>query len=227
MADAEARSPEIEKARLAGEQASRRVVLAKKERWPDVTVTAGIMPRWGNFETMWQAGVALNLPVWARQKQSHAIAESEARGEAARSDAETIRQLLRQRTDERRAALAALVESNHLYRTGLLAVSEATVASTLAQYQVGRVTFASVLEALASYLADRNGFLDSIAASQRIDIAEREISLDAPGGPTSGGGASAMRASSATVGSSQPSQGPGLQDGEGAGNGTSAPMSRM
>ena len=186
-AKAEAESPEIKKALLAEKQAGRRVELAKKERWPDVTVSAGVMPRGGDFVTMWQAGVAVNLPIWSAQKQSRAIAENRARGEAARNGAEAIRQLLRQRVYERLAALGALVETNHLYRSGLLIQSEATVSSTLAQYQVGRVTFASVLEALAGHLADVNGFLTSVAAAQQIAIAEREISLDVPGGSATGG----------------------------------------
>ncbi len=156
---AEAESPELKKALLAGEQAGRRVELAEKERWPDLTVSAGVMPRWGDFPTMWQAGVAFNLPIWGAQKQSRAVAENRARGEAARDGAEAIRQLLRQRIHERLAALGALVEANHLYRSGLLVQSDATVSSTLSQYQVGRVTFASVLEALSGYLADVNGFL--------------------------------------------------------------------
>jgi outer membrane protein TolC len=41
----EAESPELRKARLVGQQADRRVDLAKRERWPDLTVSAGVMPR--------------------------------------------------------------------------------------------------------------------------------------------------------------------------------------
>jgi outer membrane protein TolC len=207
---AEAESPELKKALLAGEQAGRRVELANKERWPDVTVSAGVMPRWGGFETMWLAGVAFNLPIWGAQKQARAMAENRARGEAARNGAEAIRQLLRQRIHERLAALGALVEANHLYRSGLLVQSEATVSSTLAQYQVGRVTFASVLEALAGYLGDVNGFFESVAAAQRIAIAERELSLDAPSGPATGGmGGPAMPGAGATPASSSSSRSAG------------------
>jgi outer membrane protein TolC len=222
---AEAESPELTKALLAGEQAGRRVDLANKERWPDVTVSAGVMPRWGGFETMWLAGVAFNLPIWGVQKQSRAVAENQARGEVAREGAEAIRQLLRQRIHERLAALGAVVEANHLYRSGLPVQSDATVASTLSQYQVGRVTFASVLEALAGYLADMNGFFDSVAAAQRIAIAEREISLDAPGGPAAGGmGGSAMPGAGATPVSSSSSRSAGQpQSADSAG----ASMSRM
>jgi outer membrane protein TolC len=218
-------SPELKKAMLAGEQADRRVALASKERWPDVTVNAGIMPRGGSFPMMWQAGVAINLPIWSAQKQSRVMAENRARGESARDGAEAIRQLLRQRVYERRAVLGSLLEANHLYRSGLLVQSEATVASTLAQYRVGRVTFASVLEALAGYLSDLNGFLDSVATTQKIAIAEQEISLEAPGSSAGGVGGPAMPGAGATSSSSSPS---GRAAGSSqAGDGGGASMSRM
>jgi outer membrane protein, heavy metal efflux system len=211
-------SPELKKATLSGEQADRRVALASRERWPDVTVNAGVMPRGGNFPMMWQAGVAINLPIWSAQKQARVMAENRARGESARDGAEAIRQLLRQRVHERLAVLGALVEANRLYRGGLLIQSEATVSSTLAQYRVGRVTFASVLEALAGYLSDLNGFLDSIATTQRIVIAEQEISLDAPGGSAGGIGGGAMPGAGATSAQSSSGRSTGSpQDGDSAG----------
>jgi hypothetical protein len=153
-----------------------------------VTVSAGVMPRGGGFETMWQAGVALNVPLWTAVKQAKVIVENQARGQAARSGADAVRQLVEERVRERIDVLRALVETNRLFRSGLLVQSEATVQSTLAQYQVGRVTFASVLEALSGYLADENGYLESVAAAQRIAIASRENSLD----PVASGGAAAM-----------------------------------
>ena len=222
---AEAESPELKKALLVGEQADRRVDLVSRERWPDLTVNAGIMPRGGNFPMMWQAGVAFNLPIWSVPKQAHAMAENRARGEAARSGADAIRQLLRQRVHERLEVLHALVEANQLYRSGLLVQSDATVSSTMAQYQVGRVAFASVLEALAGYLSDTNGFLDSIVAAQRIDIAEREIGLDAPGDTAAGGmGGSAMPGTGVTSARASSGRSTGSQqDGDSAG----ASMSRM
>jgi outer membrane protein, heavy metal efflux system len=223
----EGASPELTKAYLAGTEADRRVDLAKKERLPDVTVSAGLMPRWGNFETMWQAGVSLNLPVWSVRKQARVIAENQARGQAARSGGDATRQLLRQRVRERMEALRALVETNRLYRGGLLTQSAATVSSTLLQYQVGRVAFASVLEALAGYLGDVNGHLESIAAAQRIAIAEREVSLDAPGAPAGAGlGATSMPGTGATAGATtggvvRPATSPE------AGGAASSSMSRM
>jgi cobalt-zinc-cadmium efflux system outer membrane protein len=217
-------SPELKRAMLAGEQADRRVELASRERWPDVTVNAGIMPRGSSFPMMWQAGVAINLPIWSAQKQSRVMAENRARGESARNGAEAIRQLLRQRVYERLSVLGALLESNRLYRSGLLIQSEATVSSTLAQYQVGRVTFASVLEALAGYLTDLNGFLDSVATTQKIVIAEQEISLDAPGSSAGSLSGPAMPGAGATSSSSSSDRTAGSPQ---AGDGAGASMSRM
>jgi outer membrane protein TolC len=178
QADAEASSPELKKAQLATVWAERNVELARKERWPDVTVNAAVMPRWGQFDSMWQAGVSFGIPLWSGRKQGRGIAESEARVRAARSGSEVVRQQLRQRVAERAAALAAAIETNRLYRSGLLVQAEATVESTLVQYQVGRAGFASVLEALAGYYGDRDGFLQSVATAQRLAIAEREIRLE-------------------------------------------------
>jgi outer membrane protein TolC len=223
----EAASPELKKAQLSEAEAARRVELAKRERLPDITVSAGLMPRWGDFDTMWQAGVSLNLPVWSAHRQARVIAENQARGQAARSGAEAVRQLLALRVRERIEALRALVEANRLYRGGLLTQSEATVSSTLLQYQVGRVAFASVLEALAGYLGDVNGHLESIAAAERIAIAERELSLDPPGGSGSAGvGGAPMPGAGTTVpAAGGASQGPAAEPQ--TGGAASSSMSRM
>jgi len=131
------------------------------------------MPRWGTSTHVAGRRVLLHPDLGSR-KQARAVAENRIRGRAAKSGAEATRQLLRQRVTERLVLLEALVESNRLYRSGLLVLSEATVSSTIAQYQVGKVTFASVLEALNGYVADINAFYESIATTQRVAIAQRE-----------------------------------------------------
>jgi len=186
LADAEARSPELRQAQLSVQQAGKRVELASRERYPDLAVGAGVMYR-GSLDPMWTVSLSVGLPVWSGRKQGRALLESEARREAEEGGAEAVRQLLRLRTEERLALLDALRETNQLYRGGLLVQSEAAAESTLGQYRVGRVTFASVLEALNGLVADRAAFLDSIAQAQRLAIAQWELSLDAPAG-----GAAAM-----------------------------------
>lgn len=218
-ADAEARSPELAAARLGRQASERRLDLARRDRFPDFALSAGVMPR-GQLDPMWLVSLGITLPIYGRQ--SHAVEESLARERADAEGEEAVLQLLRLRVEERRALLASLLSVNQIYRGGLLVQSEATVASTTAQYRVGRVTFASVLEALAGYLADVDGFLQSIAEAQKIAVAEREVSLEALGGAAGalGGGAFPGAGSTGSPGGGAAGAGQPAEQG-------GAPMSRM
>ncbi|HSN92594.1 MAG TPA: TolC family protein [Anaeromyxobacteraceae bacterium] len=187
LADALARSPELALARLGASRAEKQVALARRERFPDLSVNAGVMPR-GDLEPMWQAGVSIGLPIWSGRKQSRAVAESEARAAGDQLAADAVEQILRLRVAERRLALQALAETVRLYREGLLVQSQATADSTLAQYRVGKVTFASVLDANAGLVGDEEGYLLALADAQRIAIASAEVTLE-PVGIAGAGGA--------------------------------------
>ena len=204
-------SPEVGAARLAVRRAERSVGVAEREYYPDLTVGAGVMWR-AELPPMWQVSLGGPLPVYASSKQSRAVAENQAWAAAARHDVTALEQLVALRTAERRAVFASLRQTIDLYEQGLLVQSRATTESTLAQYEVGRVSFASVLEATAGLIADQDGFLESIAAAHRVLIAEAERSLDAPplpsvGAPSmpSAGGSSGM---SGVSGSTQPAMPP-------------------
>jgi len=186
LEEAERRSPELQRARLEVARAGRQGDLARRDRWPDLALTAAIMPR-GGLEPMWSAGVSVTLPVFSSARQSRAVAESDARAAASASAEEAVRQVLRQRVQERLALQGSLVRTAALYREGLLVQTQAAAESTLAQYRAGRVTFASVLEALGGVVADEDGHLQAVAAAWRVAIAADEVSLE-PAGAAAGGG---------------------------------------
>src|SRR5574341_952489 len=164
------------------------------------------MPR-GGLDPMWQANVSFNVPLWAWRKQARAIEEGKARASAGSYGAAAVEQVLRQRVSERRSALEALLETVKLYRDGLLVQSQATAESTIAQYRVGRVTFASVLEANAGYVADQEGLLLALADAILIGIADRELSLSGSGslGAAGLGGGQVPGAGSVAAGAGGPS----------------------
>jgi outer membrane protein TolC len=120
--------------------------------------------------------------------------------------------VLRLRVQERQAALASLSDTAKVYQSGLLQQSEATIDSTLSQYAVGKVSLLSVLEANASYLNDVDGYLQTLADAQRVQIDAGEISLQStplssnPAMNTGGMGSSATSASSSNATESSPSQ---------------------
>jgi len=189
LVDAERRSPELLQARLQAQRADGQVALTRRERYPDLAVTAAIMPR-GGLDPMWQAGVSVSLPIFSGRKQSRAVAESEARAAGSGDAAETVLQVLRLRVQDRLTLLESLLESARIYQDGLLIQSQATADSTLSQYRVGRVTFASVLESIGGVIGDEDGYLGVVAAAPRVAIAAGEVSLL----PVSGASSEAMPA---------------------------------
>ncbi len=217
LADAEARSPELSQARIQAERSTQQVAVAQRDRYPDLALTAAIMPR-GGLDPMWSAGLSLTLPLFSGSKQSRVVAESQARAAAGQGAAEAVLQVLRLRVQDRLAQLANLLESATLYREGLIVQSQATADSTLGQYRVGRVTFASVLEAIAGVIGDEDGYLQTVAEARRVAIAAAEVSLEpagggggglssgaVPGTGSSGGASAAAGAASTAGGDSGPS----------------------
>jgi outer membrane protein, heavy metal efflux system len=203
-------SPELAAARLGATGSSRAIALAEKDYYPDLTVGTGIMLR-GDLPPMWLVTVAGPVPVFAGNRQSRSVAEGRASESAAQGEVNALDQLLRLRSRQRHTVFTALLQSIDLYERGLLIQSAATAESTLSQYTVGKVSFASVLEANAGYIADQEGHLQGIAAAHRILIAEVELSLDpslpsaalsGAAGAMPGAGASPMEASSPMGGSS-------------------------
>ncbi len=213
VADAERRSPDLAIASLTVDVADRRVDSARKDWLPDFAITAGVMPR-GQIEPMWTVQLGVTIPIFGGTKQSKAVDESLSRREAESQGESALRLQVRLRAEERRTLLAAITETLQLYRGGLLVQSDAAVRSTLSQYQVGKVSFPSVLEVLRGLVADEGGYLETLASAQRVAIADREVSLVPPavtgvaaaGASMPGAGAGGGGGRSAAAGSSAPQQ---------------------
>jgi cobalt-zinc-cadmium efflux system outer membrane protein len=206
VADAERRSPDLAIAGLAVQTADRRVESAKKDWFPDFAVTAGVMPR-GQIEPMWTVQLGITLPVWGATKQSKGVEESQSRREADLRGEESVRQVVKLRAQERRTLLAAALQTLEIYRGGILLQSDATVRSTMSQYQVGKVTFPSVLEVLRGLVVDEGGYLDAQAAAQKLAIADREVSLGPPDGAGGGGSGGSMPGAASVSTGGRPSGG--------------------
>lgn len=200
------RSPELAAARQGITRAQRSVELAEKSYYPDLTLGAGVMVR-GDLPPMWLVSVGGPIPAYAGQKQNHLVAEMRATATAAQRDVDILEQTLQQRSAERKVTFEALQQTVALYERGMLVQSAATSESTLSQYEVGKVTFATVLETNAGYIADQEGYLQAVAAAHRLLIAEEEVSLGTSG------------SAPATIGGSVP--GAGNLNLESAGQGTS------
>jgi outer membrane protein TolC len=192
-----AESPELAAARLGQVRGEHLVALADKGRDPDLTVSAGLMIR-GGLAPMWLVTVGGPLPLFAGRKQDHAVRESRALVTAAAAEAAALTQRLRLRTAERATIFAAQREVVEAYDQGLLVLAQATADSTVTAYAAGKASFAAVLEANAGLVADREAYLEGIAAAYGVLIDDAELTLapSAAVGVTGGGGRMASGAGS-------------------------------
>lgn len=191
-AEALARSPELAAARLGVTQGERAIALARTATLPDPTISIGVMPRPTHLPPMWTASVSVPLPLFGTSKQRHGVAEAEARRTSTLRQGEALAQALRLRAAQRRTALAYALQSIALYHEGLLVQSNATVDSTLTQYEVGKATLAAVLDASAGLIADQDGYLLAIAQAHLLEIDRLEVGLAAVAAPLLGGGGRGM-----------------------------------
>jgi outer membrane protein TolC len=171
------RSPELKSAGLGLERDRLAVALANKEFKPDLSVQAGYMNR-GGLDPMWQAGVGVSLPV-SRKKRQGAVAEAEARLRESERRTQSLGLQLRFRTEERLAQLRSAERIADLYGNGIIPQDQMSVQAAIANYQVGRVPFIAVLEALSTLYGDRTTYLRLLASHEKVRASLEEASLEA------------------------------------------------
>ncbi len=190
------RSPELAAARQSIESGRIATELAKKNFYPDFSVSAGSMYRRG-FEMgpMWQVGVAVSLPVWVDRRQQNQLAAARADVTARTADRDTIAQQLELRTRERLAQLDAAQRTVALYTDKIIPLDELSLESALASYTSGKVPFITVLEALDALYSDGTILLQRTAEAAKWRVAIDEASLE----PTPLTGATTMPSSARTT----------------------------
>jgi outer membrane protein TolC len=177
IADALRTSPELLAARAGLERVAAEKDLAGRLAFPDLTVGAGVMVR-GALDPMWTVTVAVPVPVFSGQKQTHALTEAAALGEAATHELDGLAQRLTLETTQRLEAWRTLKDLWTTSEDEVLPQANASAQSTLGQYRAGRAPFSAVLEANATSLAEEDSALLELADAWKLAIATAEVSLD-------------------------------------------------
>lgn len=173
-----ANSPMVEEhvARIAAQRA--RVALARKAHLPDVSVSLDYAQRQG-FHDMVSATISVPIPLQKGRKQDAEVAEAVADLTALEAEHHQLVNTLnadvaRQVSDLERARTALA-----LAKRAILPQAQATLASSTASYQVGRLDFAAVMDAQASvfntettYYQSLTDFATSLAELERTVGAE-------------------------------------------------------
>ena len=152
--------------------------LARKDYYPDFDLRFSYGQR-DNFQDMRREDlisftVAINLPVWGRNKREPRVAEAESmRSQAAamyQARLNEVDAMLRQQV----AAAGQALRSARLYEGSLLPQARLTADASLSAYRVGRVDFFSLLDSRMTVFNAEIGHAASIVAYNKA-LAEIEF----------------------------------------------------
>ena len=146
------RSPEIKAKDKIIAATEAKVSLAKKDYIPDFTITGGYFARGNDFQDMWSLGAAINIPIFYRTKQRHAVNEANALLAEARSEKESTRLTIASAIKDNFAMLKATDKLMSLYRDGLIPKSRQDVELSLSGYMTGTVDALTVITRLKSVI---------------------------------------------------------------------------
>ncbi|MHB9072895.1 MAG: TolC family protein [Desulfobaccales bacterium] len=161
LAQAEAR-PQLQALKALVAKQQKAVDLAKKEYFPDATVSLGYAFR----ETlgppvnlkqadMFSGGVMFNLPVWQGSKIKPKIREEQQRQTAAKEAVQNTWNQVAAAIKDRYAKLMRLAQQITLYNQGIIPQARQAAEASLASYQVGSLGFTQLYQnQIAAYNAE-------------------------------------------------------------------------
>jgi outer membrane protein, heavy metal efflux system len=170
------------------------VETAKKDYYPDLTVSAQYMER-DRLDTgvepsdLVTAVVSVNLPVWRKSKLGPAVLEAS----LLKDEAERERDA---KVNEIKARVQSLVEQVDkdesqikLYREVVIPQAGEDINAGLAGYEVGKVQYIDLLDSIRTFLDYQTGYYNRIARREKA-IAELEAvtGKELEAGPSGGGG---------------------------------------
>ena len=167
------RSPLIHEhvARIAAQHA--RVELAQKAHLPDVSFSLSYGQRQG-FTDMVSAIVSIPIPLQKGRKQDSEVAEAVAKLAALEAEHHQMVNSLNAEVAKQVSELERARTQLALSKRAILPQVQATLASTMASYQVGRLDFSAVMDAQASvfnaetaYYRSLTDFAKSLAELER------------------------------------------------------------
>ena len=131
-------------------------------------------------EDFWSASAAINLP-WIRRSQrvDQEVVGAQAQRLAAASSLEALRNEITARTDEVLVEIARDDEQLSLLETGLLPQAEGALASSLAAYATGQVSFLTLIDNQMNLYQLQLQWLDLIADHER-NLADLEYLVGEP-----------------------------------------------
>jgi len=146
------RSPEIRAREKMAAGAEAKVSMARREFFPDVTLTAGVDKRGGDYTDMYKLLASVNLPLFYKSKQEPAVQEALASQQETRQDLEGARLMVASGIRENLAMASSAKRTMDLYRNALIPRGNQDFEAALSIYSTGRGDALTVITRLKSLL---------------------------------------------------------------------------
>ncbi len=145
-------SPEIRSRRKMIEAAEAKVMMAKKEYYPDFTLGASYYPRTKGLMDMWSLTATVNIPIFYKVKQEPAVGEAEANLLGAKQELAATEYMLASAVRENHSMARSAEKLMNIYREGLIPKTHQDFHLALAGYATGKIEAITVVSRLKTLL---------------------------------------------------------------------------
>ncbi len=180
LARAQERSPVLKERESLAAAGGRKVDLARRERLPDLGVNFVYHNR-GELDPYWTFGGTLTLPIYRGRKQDKAAEEAAADHGGARNALDAARAMVRYEVTDAHLMASTADRLLRLYDEGILKQARLSLDSALAQYQVGKVDFVTLITSWRRLLDYDLTYHEQLAEHERA-VARLAVHV----GPTAG-----------------------------------------
>lgn len=160
-------SPEILRQEQLIEQSRLAVDLARKEFYPDFSVSWDYQNRTSGMPEMYGLKFTMNLPIFNKGRRYAAVNEASETQASARQMREAVRTVLMFQVKEQYLSARASDELLTLYSKALVPQSALTLESAMTAYQVGSLDFLSLISNFISVLDYETSYYEELARYQQ------------------------------------------------------------
>jgi outer membrane protein TolC len=172
--------PELKELQAMVEEQRMMARLAKREYFPDITISAGYEQITHNpKDNAWEASIGFKLPLWASKRQGRQVREAQARASANWNALKAMEALVRGQIQEALGKLKASEARILLYETGLIPKIQEALKASEASYRAGKGGFLILLDTRRQY-QDISLEYERVRAERESLIAELERAVGAP-----------------------------------------------
>jgi outer membrane protein TolC len=166
-------SPEIKSKEKMISAAEAKVMMAKREYYPDFTLAASLFKRSREFEDMWSLTTTINIPLFYGTKQKMAVLEAESARSEAIHELEATKFMIASNLRDNYSMFQTAGRLMDLYKNGLMPKAYQDFESALSGYKTGKVEAITVITRLKSIvdyeISYWNQFVEREKAIARIE----------------------------------------------------------